>query len=178
MSETISPAERLQLAWALWWPCALWDFLQRLVLDQLKLMHTLPQFSGSLVGILSFLLFSTWVVRRTVRLDFFGFHLLLIRADAADGTRNMTYSESLSVAWLIGWRSFLVYLPVFVPFGAAMFIWGWKPQPRPVWVDYSVGLVLNFIVLYAWIVKWALAKHYARFSLRIERPSGFVTDRI
>ena len=86
-------------------------------------MHTVPQFSGSAAGILSFLLFSTWAVRRTVRLDFSGFHLLGIRDDAADGTRNMTYGESLSVAWLIHWRTFLVYLPLVVPISAGVFIY-------------------------------------------------------
>ena len=170
-SGRFSPTERLELAWALWWPCALWDLLQSLILDQLKLMHTLPQFSGSVAGILSFLLFSTWVVRRTVRLDFSGFHLFVIRDDTADGTRNLTYGESLSVAWLISWRTFLVYLPVIVPVIVAILILRWKPQPMPHydWVEYPFILLLRLLILYAWIVKWALGKSYSGFSLRIDR---------
>ena len=172
MSETVSPAERLELAWALWWPSALWDLLHSLVLEQLKRMHLELQHGGSVVSILSFLLFSTWVVRRTVRLDFSGFHLLVIRDDAADGTRKMTYGESLSVAWLIGWRSFLVLLPVIVPAIAVMAILGWYPQswPQPLeWLWRLAILALNFFIHYTWIVKWALGKSYSGFSLRIDR---------
>ena len=166
MSETISPAERLELAWALAWPCALLEFVQNLLLGQLRLTEDQRQNIEQVAGLLAFLLISTWVVRRTVRLDFSGFHLLVIRADAQDGTRTMTYRESLSVAWLISWRSALVLVPFFVTFLLVM-----DAPPRHGWLLHSVLTVAEFLTFYLWMVNGALNKNYARFSLRLVRSA-------
>lgn len=57
------------------------------------------------VRLLLFFFFSTWVFRRTVRLNFPRFHLVVMRGSSGERTRAMKYGESLSVAWLLNWRA-------------------------------------------------------------------------
>lgn len=163
----LSRVERLQLTWALAWPCILLGLAYCLLRGQLRLSESQLQGIDQVFGVLEFFLFATWVVRRTVRLDFPGFHLLVIRGDARGWARTMSYRESLSVAWLLSWRSFLFFLPLFV----AMIMLRRQPQElyRPLgWLGSSVA---ELLVFYAWIVKAALGKRYSRFSLRLDRSA-------
>src|SRR5258705_5188880 len=112
--EQLSRAERLHLTWALVWPCALFSLAYGVLRGLLRLSEVQLQSMDQVFGFLGFFSFTTWVVRRTVRLDFPGFHLVVIRSDAPDGTRMMRYGESLSVAWLISWRTGIILLPLYI----------------------------------------------------------------
>lgn len=74
LPEALTRRERLELAWALVWPCALFDLVYSVILTQLRLSESQRQNWEEAIGIVWFFLFSTWVVRRTVRLEFTGFH--------------------------------------------------------------------------------------------------------
>src|SRR5260370_18189739 len=87
----LSRAEQLQLTWALNWPCVLLGLVYCLLWGQLRLSEAQLLSIDLVLGILAFFLFTTWVVRRTVRLDFPGFRLLVIRGGAGEGARAMTY---------------------------------------------------------------------------------------
>jgi hypothetical protein len=136
-----------------------------LLRGQLRLSEAQLQNIDPVYGILQFFLFATWVVRRTVRLDFPGFHLLVIRRDAGEGTRAMTYRESLSVAWLISWRSSMIFLPVFVA------VWVVLRQQPQLYSPFGWlwSTVAELLIFYVWIVKAALGKSYSGFALRLDR---------
>jgi hypothetical protein len=91
-----------------------------LLLGQLRLSELQVGSIGWVVGIFQVFFLGTWVVRRTVRLDFPAFHLVVVRGDAPERIRSMNYRESLSVNWLLCWRSAmiaaLVYLLVYAAF--------------------------------------------------------------
>src|ERR1700681_467927 len=79
--EQLGRAERLHLTWALTWPCMVLSLvycsfysLMSLRLSELQLGSI-----GWVVGIIKLFLLGTWAVRRTVRLDFPGFHLVVVR---------------------------------------------------------------------------------------------------
>ncbi len=173
--EQLSRAERLHLTWALAWPCALLSLVYGVLRGQLRLSEGQLQGLDQVFGILGFFLFTTWVVRRTVRLDFPGFHLVVIRGDAPDGTRMMRYSESLSVAWLITWRTMVILSPLLI---AVIAVWvRLHQQPHELSQElYSpLGSLLTTLaelpIFYFWIVKAAVNKRYSRFSLRLERSA-------
>jgi hypothetical protein len=173
--EQLSRAERLHLTWALAWPCALLSLVYGVLRGQLRLSEEQLQGMDQVFGILVFFLFTTWVVRRTVRLNFPWFYLEVIRSDAPHGTRMMRYSESLSVAWLITWRTMVILLPLIIAVAA---VWvRLHQQPRELSQElYSpLGSLLSTLaelpVLYFWIVKAAVNKRYSRFSLRLERSA-------
>jgi hypothetical protein len=172
--EQLSPAERLRLTWALGWPGALLNLAYAVLRGQLRLSEGQLQGMDQVFGILVFFLFGTWVVRRTVRLNFPWFYLEVIRGDAPEGTRMMRYSESLSVVWLITWRTMVILLPLII----AVAFWArLHQQPHELSRElYSpLGSLLCILaetpVFYFWIVKAAVNKRYARFSLRLERSA-------
>lgn len=118
--ERLSRAERMELAWVLAWPCLLFGLLY-------DLFRQAPQSAGAEVrgldtacGMVSLFLLSPWVVRRTVRLELSGVHLLVVRWGALEGTRAMNYRESLSVAWLICWRTSVVSVFMFLAFSVLL----------------------------------------------------------
>jgi hypothetical protein len=174
--KPLSRAERIQLTWALVWPGALLNLAYVLLRSQLRGSETSLQIArinavlesiDGTVGALGFFLFSTWVVRRTVRLDFPEFHLLAIRAGAEGGNRTMMYRESLSVAWLLKWRTVMYSLPL----GVAVFVLRHGPPPQewysPLnWLWISAAEILIF---YLWIVNAALGKRYSDFSLGVRQ---------
>ena len=165
--QPLTRTERLRLTWALAWPCVLVALVYGLLRGKVRLPETQLQVIDQVFGILEFFLFTTWVVRRTVRLDYPGFHLLVIRGNAGDATRTMSYRESLGVAWLISWRTGMFFLPLAV----AMIVLRQQPQVlyRPLgWLSTSVA---ELLVFYFWIVKAALGKQYARFSVRLDRSA-------
>jgi hypothetical protein len=173
--EQLSRAERLHLTWALAWPCSLLSLLYGVLRGQLRLSDGQLQGIDQVFGILFFFLFTTWVVRRTVRLNFPWFHLEVIRGDAPDGTRMMRYSESLSVGWLITWRTMVILLPLII---AVAVVWvGLHRQPHELSQESHspLGTLLSTLaelpVFYFWIVKAAVNKRYRRFSLRLERSA-------
>ncbi len=165
--EPLTRVERLQLTWALAWPCALLSLVYLLLRGQVRLSE--PQLSNidQVFGILQFFLFTTWVVRRTVRLDFPGFHLLVIRAGAGEETQTMSYRESLSVGWLICWRTSLFFLPLAV----AMVVLRRQPQELYHPLGWLLTSVVELLIFYTWIVKAALRKSYSGFSLRVDRSA-------
>ena len=169
--QQLEPAERLQIAWALVWPGALLTVAYYLLRSQLRISAAHLDDVDGVSNVLTFFFFCTWIVRRTVRLDFPGFHLLVVRGDAREGTRIMSYRESLSVTWLISWRLAAIGGVIGMVAGIAFRISGQRPT-----LDAYNPLVLlsatvaELPILYLWIVKAALNKTYARFSLRIDRP--------
>jgi len=165
--EPLSRVERLQLTWALAWPCMLLGLVYLLVRSQLRLPEAQLSNIDQVVGILQFFLFTTWVVRRTVRLDFPRFHLLVIRAGAGEGTRTMSYRESLSVGWLICWRTSMFFLPLAV----AMVVLRLQPQEMYRPLGWLLTSVAELLIFYVWIVNAALGKSYSGFSLRVDRSA-------
>jgi hypothetical protein len=80
----------------------------------------------------------------------------------------MSYRESLSVAWLICWRTFMFFL------GPVVVVSVLSHQPLEFenslrgWLLTSMSELLIF---YFWIVEGALGKIYSRFSLSLERSA-------
>lgn len=181
LPEALTRRERLELAWALVWPCALFDLVYSVILTQLRLSESQRQNWEEAIGIVWFFLFSTWVVRRTVRLEFTGFHLEVFRDDAMQGTRTMSYRESLSVAWLICWRSVLYMMPfILIAIVITIMITGWavfvdqahatSARSRP--IEWVVGELAGFLIVYFWVARAAVVKRYARFSLGVSRAAA------
>ncbi len=172
--EQLSPTERLRISWALVWPGALYSATYFAVRSQLHLSAVHLEAIDQVLGILVFFLFSTWVVRRTVRMNFPGFRLLVVRRDAPDGTGAMSYRESLSVAWLISWRVAAIFglmaaaitLVVGIAFG---FSACWHPDLNEGPLIDLCSTPAEFLIFYVCIVKAALNKTYASFSLRVDR---------
>lgn len=161
--ERLSPAVRLQLTWAVSWPCIALDLAYRLVESQSTLPKQEIQFIDVVFGILAFFLFSTWVVRRAVQLDYNGFHVVVLRAGGAEVGRTLTYRESLAVAWLISWRAGLIMAIPAVIAGVLL--------QRP---DIDDGLfgwlwtsAFQLLMFHAWLMEAMLRKAYLGFDLRI-----------
>ena len=169
--ERLSPAARWQITWALVWPASCLALAYSLLRSHLPLSATLLEDMDDVLDILALFLFHTWVIRRTVRLNFPGFHLLVIRASAPEGTRAMTYRESLSVVWLITWRLAAIGGVMALVAGIAVGVASrWRPE-----VDLNSPLAAlcasaaELLLFYVWLVSAALNKTYARFSLRLDR---------
>jgi len=122
-----------------------------------------------------------WVVRRAVRLNFHGFHLLVLRSSGEE-TRSMKYSEGLRVAWLIAWRGSIIGAIVCGPIYAVLWaVRGARPDIpfqqhvadpglRGLGRQLVVELVesaLFLIILVIWTLKGALKKQYSDFLLRL-----------
>jgi hypothetical protein len=172
--ERLSSSERLQISWALVWPGALYSATYFVVRSQLHLSAVHLEAIDQVVGLLVFFLFSTWVVRRTVRMNFPGFRLLVVRRDAAEGARRMSYRESLSVAWLIGWRlaAILSAIAVAITLGAGIafgFASCWRPDLKESPLIDLCTAPAEFLILYVCLVKATVNKTYAHFSLRVDR---------
>jgi hypothetical protein len=167
-----TPEERLHLAWALTWPGALFDLAYQLLRAQLGLPAAKAAGIDLVVAILGFFLFYTWVVRRAVRLNFPGFRLWVMRGDGGSGTREMSYAESLSVHWLIYWRSLMILLPIHLFFAVLLrgtglydrFLWS-----IPGWLCCAAA---GLAILYFWLAGAAVGKRYSAFWLRLERVAA------
>ena len=102
--DHLSSRHRWQVAWALAWPCFLFDLLLWLVtMGALRryLDEELAESIYIICTVLSFFLIAPRIVRRTVRLNFPDFHLVAVRRSGGGETRAISYRESLSVAWLV-----------------------------------------------------------------------------
>jgi hypothetical protein len=82
----------------------------------------------------------------------------------------MNYRESLSVTWLICWRTWLIFLPFTIAAAVLLqtrqglynqLVWS-----LPGWLCNSVAELLIF---YIWIVPAPLGKRYSGFSLVPDR---------
>jgi hypothetical protein len=178
--ERLSYADRLQLAWALSWPCAVFSLLYWLARGLLGLsgQHLTPLDLG--VGPFQLFFFSPWVVRRTVQLDFPGFHLVVTRRQSGETTRAINYRGSLSVAWLLMWRTAVIFGIVNgLIFAAVWVVQGARPlyfDPNYVTLPGVLGIlkefqeeVLSLLIFLLWVNKAAIKKSYARFSLGFEQ---------
>jgi hypothetical protein len=162
--------ERMQLAWELSWPCMLLLLVEDL-LHGLQLAEAAVQSIDWVFCLIQLFLLTPWVVRRIVRLDFPGFHLQVIRGDAGEGTRTMSYRESFSVTWLMTWRSLVIFVLFYVAALAVLAaIVGPGRHPHEMYgLPGFVGLsVATLLINYLWVVKAALRKRYSGFSLRTE----------
>ena len=79
----------------------------------------------------------------------------------------MSYRESLSVGWLICWRTSLFFLPLAV----AMVVLRRQPQELYHPLGWLLTSVVELLIFYTWIVKAALRKSYSGFSLRVDRSA-------
>lgn len=186
--ERLSYADRFQLAWALSWPCAVFSLLYWLARGLLGLsgQHLTPLDLG--VGLFQLFFFSTWVVRRTVQLDFPGFHLVVIRHQSGETTRAIDYRESLSVAWLLIWRTAVIFGVLNgVIFAAVWLVRGSRPlffDPNYVTLPGVLGILkefqeeaLSLLIFLLWVNKAAIRKNYARFSLGFEQ-TGLLAETL
>jgi hypothetical protein len=177
--------DRLQLAWTLAWPCAFVDLTYELTKDHLGLPgHIKGGVIDLVVRLLLFFFFSTWVVRRTVRLSFPRFHLVVVRGNSGERTRAMKYRESLSVAWLLNWRATAMTLGIIVPIlVAVVIVRGALPADRPSdllgllgrFGSFGVGLLME-VLIFSLMLKAAIRKDYAGFSLGLEREPPLIAD--
>ena len=178
--EQLSYADRFQLAWTLIWPCAAFSLLYWLARDFLGFSgQQFTRFDLS-VGLVQLFSFSPWVVRRTVRFDFPRFHLVVVRRENGETTRAIGYSESLSVAWLLIWRTDVIMSVVHGLVSTSVWL---VRGARPAFFDLNyvtlpgvLGILrvvlqeaLGLLVFLLWVNKAAMKKNYARFSLRLER---------
>jgi hypothetical protein len=164
-SERLSRTTRLRLAWALFWPCATLDLVWHLLRSQLRLAENQLGYIDAIVALLFFFFFSTWVVRRTVRLDFPEFHVAVIHHHGGPETSTMTYRESVSVAWLICWRSAVVVLIVAFLLAVVLRL-RYDLNGAMGWLWPSAA---EFLIFYFWIIKAMVRKKYAGFSLRLDK---------
>ena len=172
---SLSPIERVQFAWALLWPVTLFGIAQCLVQGQSWLSDTQLQIAKWVFGTPSYFYLTAWAVRRTVRMDFPGFRLMVMRGYTGEGSRKMTLGESLSVAWLITWRSTLIFCLFYFPGIAVLGAYGGGDAVRRQILALSevqgflLTFVAEFLIFYLWIVNPLLRKRYRGFSLKIER---------
>jgi len=170
--ETLSKQERLRLLFTLMWPCFIVDL-------PLHLLHgRWPNDSiRHAVIVLSVLLLSTWVVRRTVRCDLPGFHLVVVRGNEEELTRAMNYWESLRVTWLMLWRTVGIYLLAAIPAGVAFVVLVSKPNYEHFksyyggWPEFVLGNLMVWAITYFWILKAMINAKYSGFQLRVERTN-------
>jgi hypothetical protein len=173
----LSRTERLQLAWALSWPCVLLLLVEDLLHGQLRLTETPLQSIDWVFCLIQLFVVTPWVVCRIVRLNFPGFHLLVVRGDAGEGTRTMSYRESLSVSWLMTWRSVVIFVLIFLAALVALAaVAGPESLRRPMEGMYGLlgfsGVSAGTLLInYLWIAKAALRKRYSGFSLRLDRSA-------
>lgn len=185
----LSAAERFQLVWALFWPCAVFGIVQmaaQALWKSLGLSH--EQVVSFAFLLLQLLLFSPWVIRRTVRLHFPGFQLLVVRRGSGEETRDMNYLESLSVAWLIIWRAaaigalilLVVLIAVVIAAATGLHVHSIASSTTELFSFGTTGVLsevaavpLELLVFFLYVAKAAVAKQYERFSLRIDRVPEF-----
>ena len=162
----LSRVEKLQLTWAVTWPCVALD----MTLRPLR-MHIGDSLPASFIEI-SFLLFLLFVfgpcvVRHVVRLDFANFHLAVIQHGSLHYRRDMNYKESLAVLWLVSWRPLLVALPIAV-IHAALFGNSMFGQGLTLAVKGATGIIFQA----CWLNQAMTEKIYAHFCLVIRRASA------
>ncbi len=179
--DHLSSRHRWQVAWALAWTCFLFDLLLWLVtMGALRryLDEELAESIYIICSVLSFFLIAPWIVRRTVRLNFPDFHLVAVRRPGGGETRAISYRESLSVAWLLTWRSGAVV--GLVLFGAIFLaLWALRGAPpafsqlpgRSGFIELVVGNLLVLLLFYLWLVSAAIRKTYSGFVLQL-RETG------
>jgi hypothetical protein len=111
-----------------------------------------------------------------VGLDFPRFHLVVISNQSGQTTRAIRYRDSLSVAWLLIWRTAVIAASVQGLLFAA--IWMMRGS-RPVFPDRTYltlpgflallqNEVLSLLIFFISVNKAAIRKTYRHFSLRVE----------
>ena len=126
-------------------------------------------------GILQVFLFAPWVVRRTVLLNFPRLNLVVVRGDSVDRTHTMNYRESLSVAWLLIWRSAVIIMVITITVTTAIIIVRTAPAELEGWpagfprylLQFGITLPLE-VLIFIFMLKSVMRKVYAGFSLRLE----------
>jgi hypothetical protein len=125
-----------------------------------------------------------------VQLDFPEFHLLVIRRQSGETTRAIDYRESLSVAWLLEWRTAVICGIVNgLIFAAVWLIQRARPMyfdPNNVTLPGVLGILkefqseaLSFLILLLWVNQAAIGKRYTGFSLGFEqavRAETFIAE--
>ncbi len=166
--------QRLQLVWEIWWPCASIATFVLLVQRLLGLREGNPAETAS--SLLIFFVFSPWVIRRAVKLDFPGFNLVVIRHNGTK-TRAMNYWESLSVNWLFTVRALLLLIPLLI---AALLVGKMLGMPNPFPLSeeprsavaailfHVIGEATSFILFLVWLISAATKKQYSEFVLKFE----------
>jgi hypothetical protein len=177
--DQLSYADRFQLAWMLIWPCAAFSLLYWLVRGFLGFSRQQFTLFDLSVGLVQLFFFSPWIVRGTVRFDFPRFHLVVVRGPNGEATSAIGYSESLSVAWLLNWRTGVIMLIVHGLVSTSVrLVFGARPvlfDSNYVTLPGVLGILrmvlqeaLGLLVFLLWVNKAAIKKNYARFSLRLE----------
>lgn len=188
-SQRLSRAERLELAWALTWP-------QSVILVIHWLLRAPRLSQGDLMiemlwlAPLGLFLFTPWVVRRAVKLDFRGFHLVVFRGGSSEATRGINYWESLSVTWLFTWRTIMIELMLLFLIHASWASIHWlvtgnaPPKALDIMTIPSPGVAgllrtladqMFYLLLTFWVVKAAVRKCYSNFSFGIERTDSLAS---
>jgi len=174
----LGSAEKLQLAWTLLWPCAILGLLYWLVKDLLRPTGQSLATVDSALALCQLFFFAPCVVRRAVRMEFPGFHLLVDRRRPGEERRNPTYLESLSITWLILWRTAVIQSLTILVMYAAFRTWSGS-VPVFLNLQYPVlagvpgilrqltDLLIELLIFFLWIIPAALRKNYAGFSLRV-----------
>jgi hypothetical protein len=174
-NETLSIADALQVAWAIIWPLALLDVVIWLPEDNLGLRQQWVEMVGFLYDLASLFLIVPWVIRRMVRLNFRGFHLLVGR-HSGEQSRNMVYSQSFAIAWLLIWRTGVILAVIELIF---WLVRGARAEDNPFnntaqpgltgMGQLLIGQALALAIFALWMIKAAIAKPYTNFSLRVKR---------
>lgn len=162
----LSGVEKLQLTWAVTWPCIALDMTLRPL--RLYIADSFPANSIEL-GFFLFAVFvlGPWVVRHVVRLNFADFHLAVIRHGSLNYRRDMNYKESLAVVWLLSWPPLLVAL-LFAMIHAAIFGNSMFGQGLTLAVKVATGIIFQA----CWLNKAMTQKIYAHFCLVIRRAGA------
>jgi hypothetical protein len=178
-SDRLKTADRFQLAWAIAWPLVLFNLAVWWPSDHLGLSQGLLDSVDLVSAVLFTFLVLPWSVRRALRIDFPRFHLLLCR-ESGEQIRAIRYRESLSVAWLLNWRTraLLVIL--------RLVVWGTVWMAQGVFPDNPFKHTVNpgvrglswqllenaaaLLLLVFWILDAALNKAYSGFKLRTAQP--------
>jgi hypothetical protein len=172
--------DRVRVAWALAWPCILYDLVFYHFAIPRSSNHSIVWVATAIFGCLFFV---PLVVRRTVRLEFPRLHLVVVRGWSGERTRTMTYRESLSVTWSLLVGSVGVGVVIALPvLGAVWGLLGAPPggpfrvanQSTRVLFD-PLGELLTFLSIFL-ILKYVIRHAYPGFALRLETTES-VIDR-
>jgi len=178
--QSLPPRPRWELAWALVWPSFLIDFLVWLLIVAVVRPYTneaSTQMLSLLYSPLTVFLILPWIVRRAMRLNFDGFHVVAIRGPGGEPTQSITYGESLGIAWLLMWRTSVLGLLLFA---AGLFAYSvLRSIPPnysritaavPTLPELAFGSLFALVLFRVWLVPAAIRKSYSRFQLQVRSP--------
>ena len=173
---TLTPRDRLRLAWELTWPLGLIDAAVVLIVH--GPLDARDETLDSIWAVAAFFVASPWVVRRALKQVYGGRKILVQRPGGAAArlTTALTYQESLKVMWLLAWRTLLLSLAALLVFSGLLRVAGMSARTfstsDPLVNALGLSLVdsLASLAFTPFLAPGMLRKRYRGFRLELGPP--------